>query len=129
VLLGGFCAVGISCFFGSILGGLWLRFAVWNGASIQEAYAALMASSGSLGYWLALLPQAVAGAIGGYVAARGSERPVLYAALSSLVYLCFVGVTYINPSSQVAPFSYLLISLVLPVTSAVLGGVFYARAT
>lgn len=129
VLLGGLCAIGISCFCGSILAGIWLRVAMWNGASLQEAYATLMASWGSPGYWLALVPQAVATAIGGYIAARGGDKPVGYAVLSSFVYLSFVGTMYINPSSQVAPFWYLLISLVIPVFSAALGGVLYARKT
>jgi hypothetical protein len=129
VLLCGICAIGISCFLGSVFAGIWLRVAMWNGASLQEAYAALMASSGSVGYWFALLPQAFAGAIGGYIAARGGAKPVAYATLSSLVYLSFVGAMYINPSSQVAPFWYLLISLVLPVVAAAIGGALYARGT
>jgi hypothetical protein len=127
VLLGGLCAIGISCFCGSILAGIWLRLAMWNGASLHEAYAALMSSWGSPFSWLGLVPPAFATAIGGYIAARGGDKPVGYAVLSSFLYLSFVGSMYINPASQIAPFWYLLISLVIPVFSAALGGVLYAR--
>jgi len=129
VLLGGLCAIGFSCYFGSLLAGVWLRLAMWNGASLQNAYAGLMASSGSVGSWLAMLPQVIAGAIGGYIAARGGERPMVHAALSGLVYLSFVGVMFINPSSQALPLWYTLISLVIPLVSALLGGFVYARRT
>jgi hypothetical protein len=129
VLLGGLCAIGISCFYGSVFAGIWLRVSMWNGASLQEAYAALMASSGSPGYWMAMVSQALAGAIGGYIAARGGDKPIAYATGSSLVYLSFVGVMYINPSSQAVPFWYLLLSLVVPIVSAALGGVLYVRKT
>jgi hypothetical protein len=88
-----------------------------------------MASSGSPGYWMAMVSQALAGAIGGYIAARGGDKPIAYATGSSLVYLSFVGVMYINPSSQAVPFWYLLLSLVVPIVSAALGGVLYVRKT
>lgn len=129
VLIGGLCAIGISCFCGSLFSGIWLRVAMWNGASLQEAYATLMDSWDLPGYWVGLVPQAIATAVGGYIAARGGDKPVGYAVLSSFVYLFFVSTMYINPANQVAPFGYLLTSLVIPVFSAALGGVLYARKT
>jgi hypothetical protein len=129
VLLGGLCAIGISCLSGSVLAGLWLRIAVWNGTSIQAAYAELMASSGSIGSWLAMVPQTIAGAVGGYVAAHGGRRPIVLAALSGLLYLSFVASMYINPMTQPLPFWFTALSIALPIASALLGGFIYVRKT
>jgi hypothetical protein len=129
VLLGGLCAIGISCFSGSLLAGLWLRIAVWSGMSVQAAYAELMAGSGSIGSWLAMVPQVFAGAVGGYIAARGGQRPRFHALLAGVVFLAFVASMYINPMSQGLPFWFTAMSLAIPLASALLGGLLYARRT
>jgi hypothetical protein len=89
----------------------------------------MMASSGSIGSWLAMVPQTIAGAVGGYVAAHGGRRPIVLAALSGLLYLSFVASMYINPMSQLLPSWFTALSFALPVASALLGGFIYVRRT
>lgn len=125
VLLGGFCAIGISCLSGSVLVGSWLRIAVWGGTDIREAYAELMASSGSIGSWLAMLPQMIAGVVGGYVAARAGQRPIVHSLLAGLLLLFFVASMYINPMSQILPGWFTALTFVIPVAASLVGGQLY----
>lgn len=129
VLLGGCCAIGVNCFFSAVVAGLWLRITVLSGVPPEQAFASLMAGWGSPSYWLMLLPQLFGGAAGGYIAARGGKRPIPYALLSGLVYLVFYGSMYLNPSSQLPPLWYFIISLFVPLASAMLGGFLYERRT
>lgn len=129
VLLGGFCAIGISCLSGSVLIGSWLRIAVWGGTSIQDAYAELMASSGSIGSWLAMLPQVIAGVVGGYIAARAGQRPIVHSLLAGFLFLFFVASMYINPMSQILPGWFAALTFVIPVAASLVGGQLYGRRT
>jgi hypothetical protein len=103
--------------------------AVWGGASIHDAYAELMASSGSIGSWLAMLPQVIAGVAGGYISARAGKRPFVHSLLAGLLFLFFVASMYINPMSQILPGWFTALTFVIPVAASLVGGQLYGRRT
>ncbi len=88
-----------------------------------------MASSGSIGSWLAMLPQVIAGGIGGYVAARAGQRPIVHSLLAGLLFLFFVVSMYINPMSQLLPGWFTALTFVIPVAASLVGGQLYDRRT
>jgi hypothetical protein len=127
-LLGGLTSVGGSAFFGTLISNVAVIYLMFQGLSANEAYDALGTGITSPTEVLSYLAKVVFCIYGGCASAKfGNGHPLVQAVVVGVISVLFYLVMMLGPFSHSNGISDVLLSLVTPIVSSLLGGILYIK--
>jgi hypothetical protein len=127
-LLGGMASVGGSAFFGTLVTNVALLISMLQGLSANQAYEALGNGITSPTEILSYLAKVVFCFYGGYASAKyGNGHPLIQAIAVGVISVLFYFVMMLGPFSQSNGVWDVLLSLVTPIVSSLVGGILYLK--
>ncbi|GEM_PF-6499137 len=126
--LGGMASVGGSAFFGTLISNVAIIYLMFQGLSANEAYDSLGNGITSPTDVLSYLAKVVFCFYGGYASAKyGNGHPLIQATAVGVISLLFYLVMMLGPFSHSNGVLDVLLSLVTPIVSSLLGGILYIK--
>jgi len=127
-LIGGATSIGGSAFLGTLITNVGLWYFLWQGLSLEQAYTSLGSGITSPTEVLSFVAKAASCFCGGYISAQyGNGHPLVQSAVSGVLSIAFYIVMVLGPLSQPGSIESVLLSLLTPAVSSLLGGYIYAR--